>query len=75
MPVLAAVALLAAAEDPAQPPSITLMAGPIDTRVNPNRVNTAAATKPLSWFERRVVDTVPGDTPAPGGGSTRGSSS
>ena len=35
------------------------MAGPIDTRVNPNRVNTAAATKPLSWFERRVVDTVP----------------
>jgi poly(3-hydroxybutyrate) depolymerase len=35
------------------------MAGPIDTRVNPNRVNTAAAKKPLSWFERRVVDTVP----------------
>ena len=35
------------------------MAGPIDTRVNPNRVNTAAATKPLSWFERRVIDTVP----------------
>src|SRR3712207_3446561 len=59
VPVLAAVALLAAADDPAQPPSITLMAGPIDTRVNPNRVNTSAATKPLSWFERRVVDTVP----------------
>src|SRR5215207_9827455 len=59
VPVLAAVALLAAADDPAQPTSITLMAGPIDTRVNPNRVNTAAATKPLSWFERRVVDTVP----------------
>ena len=59
VPVLAAVALLAAADDPAQPTSITLMAGPIDTRVNPNRVNTAAAAKPLSWFERRVVDTVP----------------
>ena len=59
VPVLAAVALLAAANDPAQPASVTLMAGPIDTRVNPNRVNTAAATKPLSWFERRVIDTVP----------------
>jgi poly(3-hydroxybutyrate) depolymerase len=59
VPVLAAAALLAAADDPAQPTSITLMAGPIDTRVNPNRVNTAAAAKPLSWFERRVVDTVP----------------
>jgi poly(3-hydroxybutyrate) depolymerase len=59
VPVLAAVALLAAADDPAQPLSVTLMAGPIDTRVNPNRINTAAATKPLSWFERRVVDTVP----------------
>jgi poly(3-hydroxybutyrate) depolymerase len=59
VPVLAAVALLAAADDPAQPASVTLMAGPIDTRVNPNRVNEAASTKPLSWFERRLIDTVP----------------
>ena len=59
VPVLAAVALLAAADDPAQPRSVTLMAGPVDTRVNPNRVNTAAATKPLSFFERRLIDTVP----------------
>jgi poly(3-hydroxybutyrate) depolymerase len=60
VPVLAAVALLAEAGDPAQPASVTLMAGPIDTRVNPNRVNNSATSKPLSWFERRVVDTVPG---------------
>jgi poly(3-hydroxybutyrate) depolymerase len=59
VPVLAAVALLAAAGDPAEPSSVTLMAGPIDTRVNPNRVNKSATDKPLSWFERRVVDTVP----------------
>ncbi|MGY1701413.1 polyhydroxyalkanoate depolymerase [Geodermatophilus sp. SYSU D00766] len=59
VPVLAAVALLAADDDPAQPASLTLMAGPIDTRINPNRVNTAAATKPLEWFERRLIDTVP----------------
>jgi poly(3-hydroxybutyrate) depolymerase len=60
VPVLSAVALLAEADDPAQPSSVTLMAGPIDTRVNPNRVNTSAETKPITWFERRVVDTVPG---------------
>jgi polyhydroxyalkanoate depolymerase len=60
VPVLAAVALLAEADDPAQPASLTLMAGPIDTRVNPNRVNTSACGKPLSWFERRLIDTVPG---------------
>ncbi|SDO46502.1 polyhydroxyalkanoate depolymerase [Geodermatophilus sp. DSM 45219] len=60
VPVLAAVALLAAEDDPAQPASVTLMAGPIDTRINPNRVNTSATGKPIEWFERRVVDTVPG---------------
>jgi poly(3-hydroxybutyrate) depolymerase len=59
VPVLSAVALLAAEDDAAQPSSLTLMAGPVDTRVNPNRINTMAATKPLSSFERRVIDTVP----------------
>ena len=59
VPVLAAVALLAAADDESQPSSLTLMAGPVDTRVNPNRINTMAAAKPLSSFERRVIDTVP----------------
>ena len=37
--VLAAVALMAAAGNPAQPRSMTLMAGPIDTRINPTKVN------------------------------------
>jgi poly(3-hydroxybutyrate) depolymerase len=59
VPVLAAVALLAAAGDPAQPRSLTLMAGPVDTRINPNRTNVLAETKPISWFERRLTDTVP----------------
>ena len=59
VPVLAAVALLAAEGDVAQPSSLTLMAGPVDTRVNPNRINTMAAAKPLSSFERRLIDTVP----------------
>ncbi|MGF6809710.1 polyhydroxyalkanoate depolymerase [Paraburkholderia sp. Clong3] len=34
---LAAVALMAADDHPAQPASMTLMAGPIDTRINPTR--------------------------------------
>jgi polyhydroxyalkanoate depolymerase len=59
VPVLAAVALLAAEGDVAQPSSLTLMAGPVDTRVNPNRINTMAADRPLSSFERRLIDTVP----------------
>jgi poly(3-hydroxybutyrate) depolymerase len=66
VPVLSAVALLAAADDPAQPRSVTLMAGPVDTRINPNRVNTAAATKPLSFFERRLISAVPSRYPGAG---------
>jgi poly(3-hydroxybutyrate) depolymerase len=66
VPVLAAVALLAAAGDVAQPSTVTLMAGPVDTRVNPNRVNEMAAKKPLSSFERRLIDTVPARYPGAG---------
>ena len=39
---LAAVALMAEAANPAQPRSMTLMAGPIDTRANPTKVNELA---------------------------------
>jgi poly(3-hydroxybutyrate) depolymerase len=38
---------------------MTLMAGPIDTRINPTTVNDLATTHPIEWFERRVVSTVP----------------
>ncbi|MGQ0464567.1 MAG: polyhydroxyalkanoate depolymerase [Sporichthyaceae bacterium] len=60
VPVLAAVSLLAADDDPAQPASMTLIAGPIDTRVNPNRINLMAERRPLSSFEKRLITTVPG---------------
>jgi poly(3-hydroxybutyrate) depolymerase len=59
VPVLAAVSLLAAADDDSQPRSMTLIAGPIDTRINPNRVNDMAAARPMSFFERRVITRVP----------------
>jgi len=57
--VLAAVAVMAQANDPAQPSSMTLMAGPVDTRSNPTSVNVLAKTKPLAWYERNLIDSVP----------------
>ena len=56
---LAAAAVMAAADHPDQPKSLTLMAGPVDTRVSPTKVNELAHSKPLSWFEQNVIATVP----------------
>jgi poly(3-hydroxybutyrate) depolymerase len=56
---LAATALMAQDNHPAQPRSLTLMAGPIDCRVNPTGVNELACSKPLSWFESEMIHTVP----------------
>jgi poly(3-hydroxybutyrate) depolymerase len=56
---LAATSVMAATKNPARPRSLTLMAGPVDTRINPTRVNRLAQTKPLSWFEQNVIATVP----------------
>ena len=57
--VLAAVALLAEADPRTAPRSMTLMGGPVDTRVNPTKLNRHAATRPLEWFDRNVIATVP----------------
>jgi polyhydroxyalkanoate depolymerase len=57
--VLAAVAVMAQAGNPAQPRSMTLMAGPIDTRVNPTTVNALAKKHPIDWFERTLTASVP----------------
>ena len=57
--VLAAVAVMAQAGSKAQPRSMTLMAGPIDTRVNPTTVNQLANKHPIDWFERTLTASVP----------------
>ena len=57
--VLAAVAVMSEDNNPATPRSMTLMAGPIDTRRNPTHVNQLAKTKPLSWFEEKMIGVVP----------------
>ncbi|MDP3255044.1 polyhydroxyalkanoate depolymerase [Bosea sp. (in: a-proteobacteria)] len=64
--VLTAAAVMAQAGNPFQPRSMTLMAGPVDTRVNPTTVNKLAMDKPIDWFRRNLIATVPARYP--GGG-------
>ncbi|MEH3106074.1 MAG: polyhydroxyalkanoate depolymerase [Sphingomonas fennica] len=59
VPVYAAVALMSAEDHPALPTTLTMMGGPIDTREAPTTVNTVATQRPLVWFERNVIATVP----------------
>lgn len=57
VPVLGAVSLMAAGGE-ATPRSVTLMGGPIDARRDPTAVDELAASRPLDWFEREMIDTV-----------------
>ena len=59
VPALAATALMAEDDHPAQPHSLTLMAGPIDCRVSPTQVNQLAMSRPIKWFEQNLISTVP----------------
>jgi polyhydroxyalkanoate depolymerase len=56
---LVATAVMSEAGNDCTPRTLTLMAGPIDTRVDPTIVNTLATSRPISWFERNVITTVP----------------
>lgn len=57
--VLVAASIMAQHKNPAQPASMTLMAGPVDTRINQTKVNELAMSKPMSWFEQNLISTVP----------------
>jgi poly-beta-hydroxyalkanoate depolymerase len=59
VPTLAAVAVMAEDKHPHQPRSMTLMAGPIDCRINPTEVNNLATAKPMEWFESKLIGVVP----------------
>jgi len=59
VPVLAAVALMEADNDPYVPHSMTLMGGPIDTRVKSTAVNKLAESKGIDWFRGHVITKVP----------------
>ena len=66
VPLLAAVALLAEDGDVAAPRTLTLMGAPIDTRLQPTKVDAFAKSQPLDWFERTVVHEVPAGEPGAG---------
>src|SRR5882672_1906036 len=56
---LVAASVMAQSDNSAQPRSMTLMAGPIDTRVNPTKVNELAKSKTIDWFEKILIASVP----------------
>ena len=63
VPVMCAVSLMAAQNDPMRPKSMVMMGGPIDTRVNPSKVNDYATKHGIEWFEQHVISRVPAKYP------------
>jgi poly(3-hydroxybutyrate) depolymerase len=63
VPALASTALMAARNEPYRPASLVLMGSPIDTRVSPTEPTKLAESKPLSWFEKHCISTVPWPNP------------
>jgi poly(3-hydroxybutyrate) depolymerase len=63
VPVLAAVSLMEADQDPCVPMSMVLMGGPIDTRINPTGVNALAEQRGIDWFRTHVITKVPFPNP------------
>ncbi len=59
VPALMATAIMAAGRNPAQPRTLTLMAGPIDTRNSPTRVNILAKRQSIADYERKAIARVP----------------
>jgi len=66
VPLLAAVSVMEAADDPNAPASMTLMGSPIDTRRSPTEVNKLAEKRGVDWFKHNVIQTAP--FPYPGMG-------
>jgi poly(3-hydroxybutyrate) depolymerase len=63
VPVLAAISLMAEDDDPFVPRTMTMMGGPIDTRINPTGVNDYARRHHIKWFENKVITRVPAKYP------------
>ncbi len=64
VPVLAGIAHMAALDDPMQPKTMTLMGGPIDSRIDPTESNEMVMRHDIAWLERNVISRVP--MPHPG---------
>lgn len=64
VPVMAAVSVMSGWQDICAPATMTLMGGPVDTRVGKTAVNKLAKENDKKWFEKNVITTVP--PPYPG---------
>ncbi len=56
---LATAAILASDGDRAQPATLTLMGGKLDTRIHPTRIDRLALGWPMDWFERYLMTIAP----------------
>lgn len=59
VPALVAAGYMAMHDNPNLPKSMTLMGGPVDTRISPTEVNDYASGRDLEWFEENVIMRVP----------------
>jgi len=66
VPVLAAVSIMSTLDDERLPLTMTMMGGPIDTRLSPTQVNNLAIQRPYEWFESNLIYIVPGNYPGVG---------
>lgn len=66
VPVLAAIARLAAEKSTLQPLSVTLMGGPVDVRAAETGVTEFAHQHPIGWFAKNMVGRVPAKYPGAG---------
>ena len=65
-PAMVAAAVLAKRNPECRPASLTLMGGPIDTRVSPIFINKIADKIPLRMFQRNNIHTIPKGYPGSG---------
>lgn len=63
VPALAAAAVMSAHNVAHRPASLVLMGSPIDTRISPTEPNVLATSRPISWFEKNVITSVPFPNP------------
>ncbi len=59
VPALVATAVLAGDRDPHTPAALVLMGAPIDPLANPTRVVRLLRSRPISWFEDKLIAMVP----------------
>lgn len=59
LPALCATALLAEADKPVPPRSLTLIGGPIDSSRAASPLSEVALTHPMSWFKETRIELVP----------------